>query len=325
MSCARACPAPPPESTSPSGSGLYPEIVAAARARLSSQTLDIAGFLDRLHEQIAGLGADRLAMQEQERELRKERHKLETEGMQEWRTKTRELEQQLAALLREFEQQTKETVKSIEDAATRDKLQKEAERRVARARQEFSASFNAAIASRKPNAMQRAAEQAAAHARDPRLAAIGDTVKLRIGQTGKVTREFDPNTIEVSIGIMKMRVSRNDIAAIVEWGGKPGPSPAQLARKRGISVQVAEPDSNMRSEINVVGQTADQAADEVQKFVDQAFLAGLQRVRIVHGTGMGVLRRTLRAALNDHPHVATVTEADQYEGGQGATIVELRQ
>ena len=81
----------------------------------------------------------------------------------------------------------------------------------------------------------------------------------------------------------------------------------------------------MRSEINVIGQTADQPADEVQKFVDQAFLAGLQRVRIVHGTGMGVLRRTLRAALNDHPHVATVTEADQYEGGQGATIVELRQ
>ncbi len=310
--------------------GLYPEIVAAARARLSSQTLDIAAFLDRLHEQIAGLGADRAAMQEAERELRKERHKLETEGMQEWRTKTRELEQQLAALLREFEQQTKETVKSIEDAATRDKLQKEAERRVAKARQEFSASFNAAIASRKPNAMQRAAEQAAAHVRDPRLAAVGDTVKLRIGQTGKVTREFDSNTVEVSIGIMKMRVSRNDIAAIVEWGGRPssgtsGPSPAQLARKRGITVQVAEPDSNMRSEINVIGQTADQAADEVQKFIDQAFLAGLQRVRIVHGTGMGVLRRTLRAALNDHPHVATVAEADQYEGGQGATIVELRQ
>jgi DNA mismatch repair protein MutS2 len=309
--------------------GLYPEIVAAARARLSSQTLDIAGFLDRLHEQIAALGADRAAMQEQERELRKERHKLETEGLQEWRTKTRELEQQLSALLREFEQQTKETVKSIEDAATRDKLQKEAERRVAKARQEFSASFNAAIAARKPNAMQRAAAmneaQAAAHRRDPRLAAVGDTVKLRIGQTGRVTREFDPNTVEVSIGIMKMRVSRNDIAAIIEWGGKPGPSPTQLARKRGISVQVAEPDSNMRSEINVIGQTADQAADEVQRFVDQAFLAGLQRVRIVHGTGMGVLRRTLRAALNDHPHVATVTEADQYEGGQGATIVELRQ
>jgi DNA mismatch repair protein MutS2 len=103
------------------------------------------------------------------------------------------------------------------------------------------------------------------------------------------------------------------------------PTPVQAARKRNVTVRVAEPDTDLRPEINVIGLTADHAEDEVQRFVDQAFLAGLQRVRIVHGTGMGVLRRTLRVALGRHPHVATVTEADQYEGGQGATIVELRQ
>ena len=53
--------------------------------------------------------------------------------------------------------------------------------------------------------------------------------------------------------------------------------------------------------------------------------AGLPRVRIVHGTGMGVLRRTLREFLKSHPHVATFAEASQNEGGQGATLVELRQ
>ena len=309
--------------------GLYPQIVAAARSRLSSQTLDIAAFLDRLHEQIAALGAERAHLQEQERALRKERARLETEGLQEYRAKARALEVELSATLRALDQQAKETIKAIEDAATRDKLQKEAERRVAKARQEFSAQFATAIAARKPNAMQRAAEQASAHLRDPRLAGLGDTIKLKIGQTGRVTRELDANTIEVSIGIMKMRVSRSDIAAILESArgidGKPGPSPVTAARKRNVSVQLAEPDSNMRPEINVIGLTADHAADEVQKFVDQAFLAGLQRVRVVHGTGMGVLRRTLRAALQEHPHVATVTEADNYEGGQGATIVELRQ
>jgi DNA mismatch repair protein MutS2 len=309
--------------------GLYPSIVAAARARLSTQTLDIGAFLDRLHEQIAALGAERVSMQEQERELRRERARLETEGMQDYRAKTRELEQQLSALLREFDQQAKETVKGIEDAASRDKLAAETARRVARARQEFSSQFASAIAARKPNAMQRAADQAAAHMGDPRLASRGDTVKLRIGQTGLVTRELDANTVEVSIGVMKMRVARGEIAAILQSAprhdGKPGPNPVTAARKRNVSVQLAEPDANMRPEINVIGLTADQAAYDVQRFVDQAFLAGLQRVRVVHGTGMGVLRRTLRAALQDHPHVATVTEADSYEGGQGATIVELRQ
>ena len=58
--------------------------------------------------------------------------------------------------------------------------------------------------------------------------------------------------------------------------------------------------------------------------LDKAFLAGLPRVRIIHGTGMGVLRRTLRAYLSGHPQVASVTEPGQNEGGAGATVVELR-
>jgi DNA mismatch repair protein MutS2 len=81
----------------------------------------------------------------------------------------------------------------------------------------------------------------------------------------------------------------------------------------------------MSSEINVIGRTADEAHDEVARFLDRAFLAGLPRIRIVHGTGMGVLRRTLRDYLRSHPHVANITEPPQNQGGQGATEVELRQ
>jgi DNA mismatch repair protein MutS2 len=79
------------------------------------------------------------------------------------------------------------------------------------------------------------------------------------------------------------------------------------------------------SEINVIGRTADEAHDEVERFLDRAFLAGLPRIRIVHGTGMGVLRRTLREYLRSHPHVTAVTEPPHNQGGQGATEVELRQ
>ena len=61
-------------------------------------------------------------------------------------------------------------------------------------------------------------------------------------------------------------------------------------------------------EINVIGQTVDQASREVEKFVDRAFLAGLPRVRVVHGSGMGILRKALRQLLQQHPHVASVAE-----------------
>ncbi len=316
--------------------GLAPEIITGARARMTTQALDIGAFLDRLHAEIASLGEERLSVQAQERELKKERHRLETEGQQEMRARSRELENDLNALLRDLDAKSKEAVQSIEDRAAREKTQAEAERRAARLRREFSEQFTAQVRRRKPNAMQHAAAQVAARIKDPRLAAPGDIVKLRIGQQGRVTRELDPSTVEIAIGSMKMRVRRADIAAILTAGTlSPSvavPTPIQAAAaKRNITVRTARDTGNdltgpaVQHEINVIGQTADQAEDEVQKFIDQAFLSGLQRVRVVHGTGMGVLRRTLRAALGRHPHVATVTEADQYEGGQGATVVELRQ
>jgi DNA mismatch repair protein MutS2 len=92
-----------------------------------------------------------------------------------------------------------------------------------------------------------------------------------------------------------------------------------------VSVIMASSSDDMRAEINVIGRTAAEATAEVEGFLDRAFLAGLPRVRIIHGTGMGVLRRALRTMLASHPHVTTVTEAAQAEGGAGATIVDLRQ
>ena len=308
--------------------GLSAGIVSRARARMTTQTLDVGAFLDRLHEEIASLGAQRASLAEQERAVRKEKHRLEVEGMAEWREQTRRLEKQLSTLLRELEAQSKEVVQKIEDRAARDKASAEAERRVARLRREFSEQFAAQVRSRKPNAMQQAAQQVAARQRDPGSAAVGDTVKLKIGQTGRVTQELDTNTVEVAIGSMKMRVRRTDIAAVLQVAGRT--LPVEAARQqRNVTVRTAatqdELRTALRTEINVIGLTADVAEDEVEKFVDQAFLSGLTRVRVVHGTGMGVLRRTLRASLGKHPHVATVVEADSYEGGQGATIVELRQ
>jgi DNA mismatch repair protein MutS2 len=69
----------------------------------------------------------------------------------------------------------------------------------------------------------------------------------------------------------------------------------------------------------------EEATGEVEQYLDHAFLAGLPRVRIVHGMGMGVLRKALRAMLERHPHVALVAEASPSEGGAGATVVDLRQ
>lgn len=129
------------------------------------------------------------------------------------------------------------------------------------------------------------------------------------------------------MGLIKMRVPKEDIAEVVHSVQLPAGvhNPLEAARKRGVSVTVTTPSDGMRGELNVIGRTVDEAESEVEQFLDRAFLAGYPRVRIVHGTGMGILRRALRTQLQKHPHVAGITEATQAEGGAGATVVELRQ
>src|SRR4029453_19684553 len=101
------------------------------------------------------------------------------------------------------------------------------------------------------------------------------------------------------------KVKARDIAGVVAslrgTDAQPAQKPVEAARARGINVQLAGADDTAPSEINVVGQTVDEATDAVEKFVDRAFLAGLPRVRVVHGSGMGVLRKALRQYLKTHP------------------------
>ncbi len=300
--------------------GLSAEIVAAARQRLNTQTQDIARFLESLHEQLDALDVELGRVRRLEQELAKERARLDTEGLKEWRAKVRELETQLASLMKDFEYRARETVRAVEDRAAQQKLSKQAEQRIARLRREFQESFNTAVVAQHTGA-DRGDKNAQPHV--VRHLAAGDQVKLRsLGKVATVQRQIDDNTFEVAVGPMKMRVARDEIAEVIAARGA---SPIEAARRRtGISVSVAEPDATA-TEINVIGKTADEAQDEVEKFLDRAFLAGMARIRVIHGTGMGVLRRTLRAWLEKHPQVATVTEAAQNEGGAGATIVELRE
>ncbi len=299
--------------------GLSPEIIQSARQRLSSQTQDIARFLDSLHQQLDSLAVERDRMRRLEQEVAQERARLAAAGMKEWRAKVRDLEAQLQSLLKNFEYQARETVRAIEDRAAQQKLSKEAERRIARLRREFSESFNTAVV-----AQHTGADRGDSHAQPHivRQVSAGDLVKLRtLGKAATVQRQIDDNTFEVAVGPMKMRVHRDEIAEVV--ASVRAQTPLQAARHRGISVSVSEPEV-LSSEINVIGRTADEAQDVVEKFLDRAFLAGLPRIRIIHGTGMGVLRKTLRAWLQRHPQVASVSEPGQNEGGAGATIVELR-
>jgi DNA mismatch repair protein MutS2 len=303
--------------------GLNPAIIDASRARLSTQARDVSEFLDRLHQQLRDAEADRFRLRNLEHEVEREKSRLAAEGKKEQQAKVREMEKKLEALLRDFEYHAREAVNALQDRAAAQKLSKDAERRVAKLRRQFSEQFNSTIVAHATGADlgdPNAQPQLVKHVSE------GDTVKLKsVGRAARITRKLDENHFEVEVGNMKMKISREDIAEVLAPSPAPASqTPVQAARARGISVSLDNEAGNIPSEINVIGQNVDQASREVEKFVDRAFLAGLPRVRIIHGSGMGILRKALRQSLQAHPHVEGVKEAEQNEGGGGATIVELR-
>jgi DNA mismatch repair protein MutS2 len=302
--------------------GLHKEIIAAARAQMTTQTADIGAFLDQLHDQLSAATAERETLQQRERELSREKARVEVEGRVEQKTRTKELEAKLNSLIENFAYQLRETVKAIDDKALAKKISRDSDLRMATLRREFSEQFNSTVVAHTNRADK---NDPAAQPHLPKGIKVGDLVKLKsLGRQARVDRIIDAKNFEVSMGPMKMRANIEDIAEVESVKVI---TPLEAARKRGgITVATANNDTDyMSSEINVIGRTADEAQTEVERFIDRAFLAGLPRIRIVHGTGMGVLRRTLREYLRNHPHVTTVTEPAQNQGGQGATEVELRQ
>jgi DNA mismatch repair protein MutS2 len=308
--------------------GLNAGIIAAARQRLGSQQVDIARFLDRLHKELTQLEDDRKAARQEQYALNQERAKLAREGDVELRNRTRELETKLASLLKDFEFQMRETVRAIEDRAGREKLSKEAERRILRLRREFQESFNQTVVAHRTGADQ---GDANAQPHIVKHVAAGDQVRLKsMNKVATVQREVEKDLFEVALGTIKMRVKRDEIAEVVPSGesaaGQKADPLAAARQQKNVHVTVTSANTDqMRMEINLIGRTVDEATGELEKYLDRAFLAGLERVRVIHGHGAGILRRGVREFLKGHPHVAGIEEAPQNEGGQGATLVELRQ
>jgi DNA mismatch repair protein MutS2 len=303
--------------------GLNPAIIDAARARLGSQARDVGEFLDKLHAGLREMESERLRLSSREQAVERETARLAAEGKKEQLAKVREMEKKLESVLRDFEYHAREAVNAVQDKAAAQKVSKEAERKIAKLRREFREQFDSTVVAHASGADH---DDPDAQPQVVKQVFEGDSVKLKsTGRSATVLRKIDDSHFEVAMGAMKMKIARDDIAAVIA-SARSADSPVKAARARGISVSLNHETEgqNAASEINVIGFNVDDATRAVEKFVDHAFLAGLPRVRVVHGSGMGILRKALRQALQQHPHVESVAEPPQNEGGGGATVVELR-
>jgi DNA mismatch repair protein MutS2 len=292
--------------------GMPEDIMKRARASMSTHEADLARLLSDLHARLEVVEREQTELAAARRRLAAEQVQLKADLERREAARAREFQSRTEELIARFEEQSKETIQRLAETAERRKAEDLAQRKVAKVRREFRDQVEEALVdptTRAPAEVPRAKLEEGARVR---VRGVRDMARVR--------RLLSAGKVEIEAGFLKMQVSVDDIEQVLPEGA-PAPKP-----KLGTNVTFRQgPQLNpVFQEINVIGERAEEAKDRVEQFLDQAVLATASRVRIVHGHGMGILKRAIGELLTASPHVARFYPAGQNEGGSGATIVELR-
>ncbi|MPZ50337.1 MAG: hypothetical protein GEU75_13735 [Dehalococcoidia bacterium] len=295
--------------------GLPEEILRAAQASIAPEEIAIDSLLTELHEERAAAVTERRAEERARRRAEEARARIEERlaGIDEERAKR--LDDAAVALEAEVE--------AARDALSR--AQRLAARQAAQAPAAFTPMEPAELAEAK-EAVSSAADTARRIRRRSR----------RRRKVGLGTEQIIPGAeiwvqgipvaaealsapdyrgeIDISFGGLRARVG---IGQVVRVARQPYRVPEQV-RLPQAPIGVAE-------QIEVRGQTLDEALPKVEKFLDDGFRAGVPRLRVVHGKGTGKMRQAVRDLLSKHPLVKGFGFAMAAEGGEGVTVVEMAQ
>ena len=287
--------------------GLPTELIDRARDRMSTHDREIAQFLAELHTRLDRMAQATAELEQQKEALAAREQSVAKESQRREAAKFGEIDQRLRVALAEFEAEGRETIEKILGSADQRKAAEQAERRVAKTKREFEKKARSAVLGESPAAGEALTIDE------------GARVRLRgVREPAQVRRKLAGGLLEVQAGLMKMQVSIEDVEEVLPVTPEGARLPANVSFEPGPRW-----DTSYR-EINVIGQRAEEAREQVDKFLDSASMASVDRVRIVHGHGMGILRKVIAELLTTNPHVEKFYPASQNEGGTGATVVELK-
>jgi DNA mismatch repair protein MutS2 len=293
--------------------GLDKKIVERARTMVSPEELRAESLLDEIHHQRdlarqerSQAAEDRRRIQALERELAErldsideERRDLLEEANQEIREEVDALKEDVRSLRRRLASAAEplNVVRDIEDAV--DEVQ-----------EKYTIS--------KPHPSQIAAnDQKDANSQKP--VSVGEKVRIRTIDAVGVITSLDDERAEVQVGRLRVRASLEELDLINEVEAPELLKEVSLKRAQRARVGASVPPL----ELDVRGQTVDEALDELERRLDAAFLAGMPFIRIIHGKGTGRLRKAVRKALEGNAYVSSFETGKPAEGGEGVTIVHL--
>jgi DNA mismatch repair protein MutS2 len=287
--------------------GLPAELIEGARQRMSTHDRDIARFLAELHERLDQVMQAEQDFRRQQQALVAREQSLAAEWEQREKAKLKEVDQRLESAVAGFEAQAQEAIQKVLASSEQRKAVEQAERKLAKTRRELEQQARAAVFGETPAS------------KPGFMIEQGDRVRLKgVREPARVRRKMSGGLLEVEAGLMKMQVSTDDVEEVLPAAPGATRLPKNVSYEPGPTWDVSY------REINVIGQRAEEARDLVDKFLDSATMASVDRVRIVHGHGMGILRKVIAELLTTNPHVEKFYPASPSEGGTGATVVELK-
>ncbi len=305
--------------------GMPSTVIAAARARRSSRETQLAEHLARVDQELATLDQERQTVADERKRIAEERTKIllrESHVTEREAVLRKRLDDRLNEKLREARAEVDRVVAQVKTKA--DALVQKADQRP------LSTGEIGQLRMQGRSAIEAIAQPLMPAAQDPHVALdrapeAGDDVFVpAFGSKGRVTSIAGKHA-EVDVRGKRMRVAWRDLQRAV--GGRTAATRERETPSRsGGGVTTPSPSGLVTAvrELMVIGKRVDQAIDEAEKFLDNALLSDSRRLRIVHGHGTGRLREAMTTFFREHPLVASVSPAPDNEGGNGATIVELK-
>jgi len=294
--------------------GLKPVIIKHAKGMLEQGDIEFEDVITSIERERKLAEEERdeaislnLEMKKQKEQLDREKSKLEEQKnkiLSKAKEEAREMIREAKELADEVQKELRELEK-IKDSSDRNRKYEDVRRRIRETSERYQEKL---VAAENPDPV-RADELR-----------IGDRVKvLSLDQKGNVlTLPDDRNELMVQVGLMKISVSLDNITKIQDGSEKKDGKTSRYGSLYRSKVQ------NILPSINVRGSNLDDAVMDVDKYLDDAFIAGLREVTIIHGRGEGILREGIHSMLKSHKHVARFRKGAYNEGGDGVTVVELK-
>lgn len=317
--------------------GLPLKIIDAAASRISTAAMDVTRYIVQISRE-AGVATElRKALEEERRAVAEKYATLEREMEKRESGRRAEFEIKLKEITAQYEAQVAQILSRIESGAARAKLEREAERRTAELRRAQQRAVRDQTASPQdgqtriarvvrngqildPQGKENRPSSVVPAEKMPQEITVGDRVWLRSYNTVGVVERLNNDEAEIRAGalLIKEKQDRLELA------------PKGISAQRSVinkQRSVAEDEIN---ELNIIGQTVDEAVDTLDSFLDRSYLNGIYHLRIIHGVGTGALKRAIANHLKDHPHVeefhlaAIDKRGSGDKGGAGVTLVELK-